>query len=114
MTQNRNRLINLMVGNISNSIVHKILEMAINNEEISNRYNKELTTSLEIAKSYRERINPVNPPFPSKDIMYLKKRIRNKVRAELRMRISRGYKNINLDLIEEMIKNYLKDMKIIN
>ena len=55
MTQNRNKLIDLFIGNISNSVVHEILEKAIDNEEISRRYEKELTTSLEIAKKYREK-----------------------------------------------------------
>lgn len=45
---------------------------------------------------------------------YIKTKIRNKVKAELLMRISKGYKNINLDLVEEMIDKYLKDMKIID
>ena len=60
MVQNRNKLINLFIGNISNSIIHDILERAIKNEEISNRYEKELTTSFEIAKKYRNKINPLS------------------------------------------------------
>ena len=58
MTQNRKKLIDLFIGNISNSIVHKILEKAIDNNEIINKYIKEQNISLEIAKKYRERINP--------------------------------------------------------
>jgi len=53
MVQNRNRLIELFIGNITNSVIHKILEKAINDEDISNRYEKELINSLEIAKKYR-------------------------------------------------------------
>ena len=34
MTQNRNKLINLLVGNVSNSIVHEILEKATKNEDL--------------------------------------------------------------------------------
>ena len=52
MVQNRNKLIELFIGNASNSIVHRILEKAIakeRNEEISDKYRKELITSFEIA-----------------------------------------------------------------
>ena len=67
MVQNRNKLINLLIGNISNSVVHDILENAIDNEEIANKYEKELTTSFKIAKKYREKINPINSFFLDKD-----------------------------------------------
>ena len=71
MAQNRNKLIDLFIGNISNSIVHKILEKAINDKELANRYNKELLSSLKIARRYREKINPVNAPLPDKDIEHI-------------------------------------------
>ena len=89
MVQNRNKLIDLFIGNISNSVIHKILEITIDNEDISNRYKKELTMSLEIAKKYREKINPAFSPFPNKDIKYIKTKIKNKVKAELSIRISK-------------------------
>jgi len=76
MVQNRNKLMNLFIGNISNSIVHEILEKAIDNEFLSKRYEKELTTSLEIAKIYREKINPASSLLPNKDIEYIKNRIK--------------------------------------
>lgn len=44
MTQNKNKLLDLFIGNLSNTILHKILENAIgNNEEVScsNRLQKE-------------------------------------------------------------------------
>lgn len=113
MVQNRNKLIELFIGNLSNSIVHKILEIAIDNIELSNKYEKELTTSFEIAKRYREKINPINLPFPDKDINYIKTKIKNKIRVELSIRISKGYKNINLELIDEIIDKYLNDMNVI-
>ena len=50
MVQNRNKLIDLFVGNISNSVIHKILEKAADNKELSDKYQKELLTSLNIAK----------------------------------------------------------------
>ncbi len=113
MAQNRKKLIDLFIGNISNSIIHKILEKAIDKEEISVKYSKELITSWEIAKEYRKKINPVNSPLPDKDIEYVKNRIKNKVRSELMLRILKGYKNIDLGLIEELIDKDLREMKVI-
>ena len=113
MTQNRKKLIDLFIGNISNSIVHKILEKAIDNNEITNKYIKEQNISLEIAKKYREKINPAQSILPDKDIDYIKVKVINNVKAELMLRISKGYKNINLDLIEDIVDNVLKKLKII-
>ena len=110
MVQNRNKLIELFIGNISNSIVHDILEKAISKEmEVASRYRKELKTSLEVAKKYREKINPLNRTLPIKDISYIKTKIINKVRAELMLRISKGYKNIDLELIPSLIDKILKE-----
>ena len=113
MVQNRNKLIDLFIGNVSNSILHEILEKATDEQELSNKYNKELLNSLEIAKKYREKINPMDTALPDKDIANIKTKITNKVRAELVLRISKGYENINLDLIEEFIDKALKDADVI-
>tara|TARA_Y100000310_G_C20497890_1_gene722460 strand:- start:165 stop:506 length:342 start_codon:yes stop_codon:yes gene_type:complete len=113
MSQNRNKLINLFIGNISNSIVHQILEKAVDNDELSNNYNKELLNSLNIAKKYREKINPVHSQLPDKDILYIKTKITNRVRSELLMRISRGYENIDLELVEGLVDKALKVTYII-
>lgn len=112
MVQNRNKLIDLFIGNISNSVVHEILEKAVENEYLSKRYEKELTTSFEIAKKYREKINP-GSSLPDKDIKHIKNKIKNKVVSELSIRISNGYKNINLELVDEIIEKYLKEANII-
>jgi len=113
MAQSRKKLIDLFIGNISNSIVHKILEKAIDNEEIINKYIKEQNISLEIAKKYRKKINPAKTILSDKDVAYIRNKIVNKVKAELILRISKGYKNINLGLIESMIDKVLKDVNII-
>jgi len=113
MVQNRNKLINLFIGNISNSIIHKILEKAIDDKEIANRYEKELITSFEVAKRYRSKINPANIILPDKDIKYIRDRIIKNVRSDLLMRIKKGYKNINLNLIEELVDRFLKETKVI-
>ena len=40
-------------------------------------------------------------------------KITNKVRAELILRVSKGYENINLGLVEEFIYKALKEMNVI-
>ncbi|MDO8516672.1 MAG: hypothetical protein Q7S33_00960 [Nanoarchaeota archaeon] len=110
--QNKNHFVKLFVGNICNSIVHAILEKAINLEEIKIRYNKELQTSFEKAEVYRQKINPINTSLPLKDMQFIKETIIHHVKAELNSRILRGYKNINLSLIEPTTDDFLKKMKI--
>jgi len=51
--------------------------------------------------------------LPNKDVDYIRIKIINKVKVELMLRISSGYKNINLDLIEDIVDNVLKNLKII-
>jgi len=113
MPQNRNKLIELFISNIYNAIVHEILRKAINQEELFNKYNKELLNSLEIARRYRDKINPINTALPYKDIFYIKNKIINKVKAELSLRISKDYKNINLNLIKPLVDKYLKETNVI-
>ncbi len=113
MVQNRNKVIELFIGNLANSVMHSIIESAINNEEISERYKKEIVTSLDVAKRYREKINPVKSPLPSNDVEYIKSKITNKVKAELQIRISKGYKNIDLSTIEKFVNESLKETKVI-
>ena len=91
MTQNRNKLIELFIGNVSNFIVHKILESAINKLELITKYQKESVNSLEIAKKYREKINPVDNPLQERDINYIREKIIKRTKAELEKRISLGY-----------------------
>ena len=68
MSQNRNKLLDLFISNLSNAVLHRILEKAIGLPEIINKYDKEIKNSWEIAKIYREKINPKTPPFPEKDL----------------------------------------------
>ena len=113
MVQNRNKLIKLFIGNISNAIIHEVLEKAINDSEISDRYQKEINVSFNNAKEYREKINPKDSPLPEKDIKHIKNQIRNNVTNKLKQRISQGYENINLDLIEGLIDKFLKNTNMI-
>ena len=112
MTQNRSKLIDLFIGNLANAVIHKILERAINDEILRKYYDKELLNSIEIAKRYREKINPIAKPLPQNDIQYIKNKTINKVNRELKLRIEKGYKNINLDLVEVTVDRMLIDMKV--
>ena len=113
MPQNRKKLIELFIGNLSNAIVHQVSLAATDKEEIASKYKKELETSLSISKKYRERINPKNYSLPKKDIEYIKIQVSNKAISELKKRILQGYKNIDLSLINELVDKALKDTKII-
>ena len=42
----------------------------------------------------------------------IKRRVDNKVNAELKLRIERGYENIELSLVGEFIEEMLKEMKV--
>ena len=112
MVQNRNKLIELFIGNLSNAVIYEILELAVDKELMADKYRKELITSFEIAKRYREKINPINQSLPDKDAGYIRNKIINKVRAELMIRISKGYENIDLNLIEKLVDNALKNTDI--
>lgn len=110
---NRNKIMSIFIANLSNAIVHDILEEAISEDELKNHYDAEYSNFLKIAVKYREKINPVNFPLPNKDIKFIIDRIKRNVTNELKLRISKGYKGINLDLIDEYIDKELKKMKIL-
>jgi hypothetical protein len=110
---NRNKLIKLLVSNLSNVIVHDILEKAIDKPEIANVYSKEMINSFTIAKADREKINPLDKILPINDANDMKKRIILNVNAELNLRISKGYLNIDLSLVEGLVDKYFKELRII-
>jgi len=107
MVQNRNKLIKIFIGNIVNAVVHEILAKAIENEDIRKHYSKELKTSIDKAKSYRNKINPTNTSLPKKDADYIREKIMKKAKAELQSRIAKGYDNIDITLIESVLDNVL-------
>ncbi|MDO8460603.1 MAG: hypothetical protein Q7S74_05815 [Nanoarchaeota archaeon] len=111
---NRNKLIEVFISNISNAVIHQILEKAIDRKEISEKYQKEVKNSWEIAIKYREKINPVNRSLSGQDNEEIKRKIVNKVKAELKIRIERGYENIDFSIVEDFVDNALKQMKIMN
>lgn len=112
--QNRNKIIDLLVGNLSNAVTHAILEKAIFDmeKEIAVHYNKELKTSFDVARKYREKINPKLSFLPKKDSVKIKSQIMKNVKNELLLRISKGYKNINLNLIEKEVDSVLRLLKV--
>jgi hypothetical protein len=112
--QNRNKLIGLFIGNLSNAVTHAILEKAISEEqkELLFHYTNELKNNFDIAKKYREKINPKLSPLPEKDTKEIKDKIVKKVKSELLLRISKGYRNINLDLIEKEVDLFLGLLKV--
>ena len=114
MSQNRNKLIDLFVGNISNAVLHKMLEKAIEDSSIANKYQKEIDISFNIAKSYREKINPTSSSLPEKDIDFIKNKIISRVKSEIFTRISKGYKNLDVSLVESYVDSILKDMRVLN
>lgn len=110
MVHNRKKLIDLFIGNISNAILHSSLEKAVEDEIIRKYYNKEFLNSLDIAKKYREKINPINDAL--KEASEIKDTIIKKVTNELKIRISKGYKNIDLSLVEPTADDILTELKV--
>ncbi|MBS3091678.1 hypothetical protein J4217_04515 [Candidatus Pacearchaeota archaeon] len=92
---------------------HKILEKAIDKPEIATVYGKKVKNSLEIAKKYREKINPIDKVLPIHDIKDIREKVINRVKSELNLRITKRYININLSLVEKLVDISLKELKII-
>jgi len=114
MSQNRNKLIELFIGNLANSVLHGVLEKAIKDKELSKRYTKELLNSFNLAQKYREKINPVDTPLLLSDTVYIKDKIIRKVHAELRLRTARGYENLDASIVKGFVENSLKELKVVD
>lgn len=110
MSQNRNKLIKLLIGNLSNSVVHRILEKSIDKEELTDKYRKEFLVSFELAKRYREKINPLHTELSQEDINHIRRKVITGVKSELNTRISKGYKGIVLDDIELEVDRVLNEI----
>ena len=110
MAQNRKKLVELFIGNLVTSVVHKILRDAVGKDELSEKYFKELTTSYEIAAAYRSKINPKSESL--KDANQIRTKVSQRVRAEMQLRISKGYKNINLGLVDKTVEQMLEELKV--
>lgn len=114
MVQNRNKLLDLLIGNLANAAVHKVLMEAAEDELRKKYYDDEISNSIEIAQIYREKINPVNEPLSDKDAAEVKESILRKAEAELKLRIAKGYKNVKLDLVDKFVDELLIEMNILN
>jgi len=111
---NRNKILEAFISNLANVIIHQVLEKAIDKREIAEVYSKEMKNSFEIAKRYREKINPVNSHLPFHDIEEIKAKLKREVNSELKLRIEKGYRNIDLSLVPGLVEKFLKDMKVIS
>ncbi|MCR4327080.1 MAG: hypothetical protein NUV46_00690 [Nanoarchaeota archaeon] len=114
MPQNRKKFIELIIGNLSNAIVHEVLrEASENNENIAYYYEKEVDNAIKVSSRYREKINPSMKKFPEKDVLYMKNKIIQKAKSELNIRILKGYTGIDLSLIEGLAIDSLKSLNIL-
>jgi len=114
MTQNRSKLIELFIGNVVNVVVHRILEKAVfdfGKAELGEKYRNDTLNSFEIARRYREKINPIGSVLP--DASEVREKIIRRVRAELELRISKGYSGINLDSFESEVDRVLGEMGVV-
>jgi hypothetical protein len=91
-----------------------VLEEAVREEILRNHYDKESLVSFEVAKKYRGKINPIQRELPDKDINKIKKEVLKKVNNELKLRISKGYLGIDLNLTKKILEKTLKKLKILS
>jgi hypothetical protein len=75
MVQNRNKIIGHLAGNLTTAVVHKVLEDAASDENLKKYYASEASNSIEKARGYRKRINPVDEPLPEKDAVEIRERV---------------------------------------
>lgn len=112
MKTNKKHNLDLVIGNLSNAVLHKILEKSIKEEYLANKYSKEIFNSLNIAKKYREKLNPKQEKLSDKNRTEIIEKIKKNVSSELRIRINKGYKNLeNFDLDFEII-SFFQEMRI--
>ena len=113
MSQNRKKLIDLFIGNVSNVVVHRLLERAIDDDLVAKRYGKEERTSFDTAEKYRALINPVQSPLPISDADMIRLRILARVKCEIVLRVSKGYKNLSLDGVERFVDSVLRELHVL-
>ncbi len=112
MVHNRNKLLILLIGNLTNVVVHKVLEEATKEEILRKYYDKESLVSYEVAKRYREQINPFPRCLSEEDADEIKEEVIRRARQELQARISKGYQGIDLTLIEPVLQRLMKELKM--
>src|SRR3989344_6848494 len=95
MPQNRKKMLDLFIGNISSAISHEILMISTENKELASHYKKERDNLITLSEKYRHNINPINKTLSDKDVEYIKSKVKNKIKSELSSRIKKGYRKIS-------------------
>ena len=113
MTQNRNRQIKKLIGNLANVVVHAILLQATDDEDIKGWYKHEINNSLDIAKRCRATINPIDRIFSCNGQDIIRTSVTREVVAVLKLREQKNYKNINFQKIGPTIEKYFKETNIV-
>ncbi len=104
-SRNKKKLLRIILGNLSNAILHEILaESAIT--ELREHYSKEAANSLEVALKYRQKLSS---RFTISENM--KSKLIRIVNNKLNQRIRMGYKNLNLTKVEINVEYFLKKIK---
>lgn len=102
----------LLIGNLANVVVHKVLEEATKEEILRKRYDKESLISYEVAKRYREQINPLQRCLSPEDAGQIRKEVIRRAYQELQVRISKGYREVNLALVEPVLQKLMKELRV--
>ncbi len=110
MTQNRNKILDLMTGSLSNAIVHSILELSCDETALKAKYKKEAFNSFQIALEFRNRINPLFRPLPQRPLIEIK--VTRRVEAELNNRIRKGYIGVDVTIIKAQVEKYFQELRI--
>lgn len=108
----RNRNIERLISNLANAVIHQILEKAIDKNELKDYYRNEIINSWKIANLYRQKINPTERNLLEVDVIEIKKKVINRVNAELKTRTDKGYKNIDLRDVEEFVDKALRELNV--
>ncbi|HII16187.1 MAG TPA: hypothetical protein HA362_07835 [Nanoarchaeota archaeon] len=109
--QNKGKLVRIFIGNVANAVVHEILENAIEEQSLRSHYGKEMQNSFLLAKRYRKKLNPGGKPLPDKESADIKAKIMKKAVNELKLRIKKGYTNIDVDSADKIAEKLLKKLK---
>ena len=104
-SRNKKKLLRIIIGNLSNAILHEILAESTQNE-LREYYSKESVISLEVALRYRQKLS-YDFTFSNNLKSILVKIVKNK----LNQRINLGYKNLDLNKVEIHVNFFLKKIK---
>ena len=69
---------------------------------MSNKYLKEIKTSIESAQKYRSIINPIKAPLIIKDIDYIRNKLVRKVESDLKAVLIYLFKSLTCSAISDI------------